>query len=710
MADAGEKISKELNLKINQVNSVLKLSEEGATIPFMARYRKEMTGSLDEVQIDSVLKLRDAIAAFEKRRLFVLDTIKEQGKLTADLEQRILSASSTEVLEDIYLPFKVKKQTRAEKARKKGLEGLAKIIMAQDSMNIEERAKAFVKGEVKDVKSAIAGASDIIAEWVSENSWVRDLVRKSFEHAVIKSKLVKSKKEEASKYEDYWDWEEPLKRCKSHRYLAMTRGENEGLLKVSLVVQSTRLLDKVKERYNRSKIGLSDVISDAIEDGYKRLIEPSISTEYRQLYKEKSDSEAIKVFAANLKQLLLQPPVGRKRTLAIDPGFRTGCKLVCLSDTGDLLHNETIYPHPPQKQQTQSMKKLSSLVEIYDIEAIAIGNGTAGRETEQLVKRIKFDRKVNVYVVDESGASIYSASSVGREEFPEYDVTVRGAVSIGRRLMDPLAELVKIDAKSIGVGQYQHDVNQKELKYALDRVVESAVNSVGVNLNTASKYLLQYVSGLGPQLADNIVAYRREQGAFLTRKQLKSVPRLGDKAFEQAAGFLRVPDGDDPLDNSAVHPESYKLVKKMVKDLNCDVSELVGQEEMVKTIAPERYLDDATGLPTILDVLDELAKPGRDPRRFVGLLEFDENIRSIEDLKPNMVLPGLITNVTNFGAFVDIGIKQNGLVHISQLADEFVDNPADIVSVYQKVRVKVLTVDLDKGRIQLSMKNQDKMT
>ena len=704
-AAAEARIATQLNLKENQVRQVLNLHSGGATIPFMARYRKEATGGLDEVQIERVLSGHESFQKLEKRREFILKAILDQGKLTEELREKLESAEDLVVLEDLYLPYKPKRLTRAEKARQLGLEGLAKMLMKQSPLDVGQVAQRFVKGGVSDTDAALQGARDIMAEWISENVWVRRQVRFAFErHTVITSKVVKGKSEEAEKFQNYFDWSEPLKKCPSHRFLAMLRGEEEGYLKLTLRPESGPVLERLGERYVKGAGAVSDQVAQALKDGYKRLLEPSFSNEFRALHKERSDEEAIKVFTNNLSQLLLQPPVGQKRVLAIDPGYRTGCKLVCLDALGELQYNETIYPHAPQKQWTQSLKKLASLVERYKIEAIAIGNGTAGRETERLVKQIKFPHKVNVYVVDESGASIYSASAVGREEFPQYDVTVRGAVSIGRRLMDPLAELVKIDPKSIGVGQYQHDVDQGRLREALDRVVERVVNSVGVDLNTASPYLLQHVSGLGSQLAKNIVEYRKENGAFTGREALKKVPRLGAAAFEQCAGFLRVRDAKNRLDNSAVHPESYAVVDAFARDLNCSVEALVGDEKLVERIDPARYVSEEVGMPTLLDILDELKKPGRDPRQYVGVLEYDTSVKGIEDLKPGMELPGLVTNVTNFGAFVDVGIKENGLVHISELKEGFVSNPADVVSVYQKVRVRVLSVDLDRKRIQLSMK------
>lgn len=705
MQEAIQQLSKTLSLRESQVKNVLKLQSEGATIPFIARYRKEMTGSLDEVAIQSIIDGMAQIDKLEDRREKILASIEEQGKLSDELKQKIQAASELSTLEDLYLPYKSKRKTRADKARDLGLEGLAKIIMSQADNDLKSRVKQFVKGGVKSDDEALQGARDIIAEWINENEWTRQQVRREFGYtATIRSKLIKSKKEEALKYENYFDWSEALKKCPSHRYLAMTRGEKEGFLRVSVTIDEDTILEKLKGRWVKSYNHCSQEVETALKDAYKRLIAPSVENEFRSAQKEQADSDAIKVFATNLKQLLLQPPVGEKRTLAIDPGFRTGCKVVCLDETGKLLHNETIYPHPPQKEWSQAIKKLAQFVQIYNVEVIAIGNGTAGRETENLVKKVGFDRKVLVYVVDESGASIYSASSVGREEFPQHDVTVRGAVSIGRRLMDPLAELVKIDPKSIGVGQYQHDVDQGMLKQSLERVVERVVNSVGVNLNTASKYLLQNVSGVGPSLAESIVAYRDENGKISSRAELKKVPKLGPKAFEQCAAFLRIDDANNPLDNSAVHPESYKVVDAICKQQKLELKALINNDEVLDGLNLEQFVTESIGLPTLKDILAELKKPGRDPRQYLGVLEFDKSIQGIADLKPGMQLPGLISNVTNFGAFVDIGIKENGLVHISQLCDEYVSNPADVVSVYDKVRVKVMSVDLDKKRIQLTMK------
>ncbi|HOI26767.1 MAG TPA: Tex family protein [Paludibacteraceae bacterium] len=698
-------IAKSLNIQERQVANTLKLLSEGSTIPFISRYRKEMTGELNEVQIQEIQEQFEKYTELEKRKDSILKSIEEQGKLTPELKKRILESWNINEIEDIYLPFKPKRRTRAEIAKEKGLEPLAKIIMRQIGNDAEDAALPFVKGDIADAKEAIKGAQDIIAEWVNENEEARDRVRKNFSYeAEIISKVVKSKENEAEKYRDYFDIHEPLKRCSSHRLLAMRRGETEGFLRVSITPDDEHSLERLYPLFVKGNNDLSRVVSEAVNGSYKRLIKPSIETEFAASSKEKADDEAIRVFAENLRQLLLSPPLGQKRVLAIDPGYRTGCKVVCLDAQGNLLHNETIYPHPPQNERTMAMKKIAKMVEAYNIEAISIGNGTAGRETENFIQSIQFDRKVQVFVVSESGASIYSASPIAREEFPNYDVTVRGAVSIGRRLMDPLAELVKIDPKSIGVGQYQHDVDQSKLKKALDQTVINSVNLVGVNLNTASKHLLTYISGLGPQLAQNIVDYRAENGAFISRKQLKSVPRLGEKAFEQCAGFLRIQDAQNPLDNTAVHPESYNIVELMAKDLKTSVSELISNKELKKQINLEKYKTDKIGLPTLHDIMEELDKQGRDHRETIKVFEFDPTIHTIDDLKIGLKLPGIVTNVTNFGAFVDVGIKENGLVHISELADKYVSNPSDVVSLHQHVEVRVIGVDRERKRVQLSMK------
>lgn len=697
-------IAQALNIQLKQVSNTLKLLSDGATIPFISRYRKEMTGGLTEVDIQEIKIQYEKLVELEKRKESVLKSIEEQGKLTPELKKRIENSMTLSEVEDIYLPYKPKRRTRAEVAREKGLEPLAKILMCQLNNDVERKAAPFVKGDVKDEDEALQGARDIIAEWVSEQENARGRIRRLFSYeAVIQSKVVKGKEKEAEKYRDYFDMKEPVRKCSSHRLLAMRRGEAEGLLRVDISPDVDSALDKLYPLFVKGTNAASEQVKMAVADAYKRLIKPSIETEFAATMKEKADDEAIKVFSENLRQLLLSPPLGEKRVLAIDPGYRTGCKVVCLDAQGNLLHNETIYPHPPQNERSQAMAKISKLVEAYNIEAISIGNGTAGRETEQFIQSIRFDRKVQVFVVSESGASIYSASSVAREEFPNYDVTVRGAVSIGRRLMDPLAELVKIDAKSIGVGQYQHDVDQTKLKRSLDQTVENSVNLVGVNLNTASKHLLNYISGLGPQLAQNIVDYRAENGAFSSRRQLLEVPRLGAKAFEQCAGFLRIPDAPNPLDNTAVHPESYDIVGKMAKSLKCTVSELIQNKELKKQLNLNDYVNDKVGLPTLNDIMAELEKPGLDRRKAIKVFEFDPTIHVIGDVKIGQVYPGIVTNVTNFGAFVDIGVKENGLVHISQLADHYVSNPADVVSLHQHVEVKVIDVDLERKRIQLSM-------
>ena len=697
-------ISKNLNIQERQVANTLKLLAEGATVPFISRYRKEMTGSLDEVSIQAIQEQFEKLTELQKRKESVLKSIDEQGKLTDEIKKRVEAAWSMTEVEDIYLPFKPKRRTRAEVAREKGLEPLAKILMRQVDNDLESKALPFVKGSVNDADEALKGAKDIIAEWVSENEVARDRVRKCFgRDAVIVSKVVKGKEKEAEKYRDYFDMEEPLRKCSSHRLLAMRRGEAEGFLRVSISPDEEVVLDRLVPLFVKGRTVASDFVSDAVEDSYKRLIKPSIETEFSGLSKEKADDEAIRVFSENLRQLLLAAPLGQKNVLALDPGFRTGCKLVCLDSQGNLVHNEAIYPHPPQSDAVKAAARVRQLVKDFKIEAISIGNGTASRETEQFVKGLGL-KDVQVFVVSENGASIYSASAVAREEFPDHDVTVRGAVSIGRRLMDPLAELVKIDPKSIGVGQYQHDVDQSKLKRSLDQTVVNSVNLVGVNLNTASKHLLTYISGLGPQLAKNIVEYRQQNGAFKSRKELKKVPRLGDKAFEQCAGFLRIPGAKNPLDNSAVHPESYEIVEKMAKDMNCTVSELIENKSIKKGLNLQSYVTDKVGLPTLKDIMDELEKPGRDVRQALKSFEFDPTVRSLEDVREGMVLPGIVTNVTNFGVFVDVGIKENGLVHVSQIADKFVSNPADVVALHQQVEVRVLGVDYERKRLQLSMK------
>ncbi|MCD7935353.1 MAG: RNA-binding transcriptional accessory protein [Tannerellaceae bacterium] len=699
-------IGRVLNIPAGQVERTTGLLKEGATIPFISRYRKEVTGGLDEVAISQIKDQLDKFTELAKRKETIISSIEEQGKLTAELKKRIEDSWDSTELEDLYLPYKPKRVTKAEIARKKGLEPLAHIILLQQERDLSLRAEAFLNEEVESVQAALQGARDIVAEWVNENEEARNTVRNSFQYtATISSKVVKGKEEEGAKYRDYFEFSEPLKRCSSHRLLALRRGEAEGILRVSISPDTENCLDRLKRRFVKGRNETAQQMETAIEDSFKRLLKPSIETEFAHVSKTRADEEAIRVFAENLRQLLLAAPLGQKRVLGIDPGYRTGCKIVCLDAQGNLLHNETIYPHPPQNEKSKAAGKISQLVSTYDIQAIAIGNGTASRETEQFITNIRYDRKVQIFVVSENGASIYSASKIAREEFPEYDVTVRGAVSIGRRLMDPLAELVKIDPKSIGVGQYQHDVDQSALKKSLDQTVESCVNLVGVNVNTASKHLLTYISGLGPVLAQNIVNYRKENGPFSTRKELMKVPRMGEKAFEQSAGFLRIQGGKNPLDNSAVHPESYPVVEKMANDLGCTVEELIKDKELRKKLELKNYLTDKTGMPTLMDIMQELDKPGRDPRQAIQVFSFDPSIKTIEDLKEGQILPGIVTNITNFGCFVDIGIKENGLVHVSELADRFISDPSQVVSIHQHVKVKVLSVDLSRKRVQLSMKN-----
>lgn len=708
MEEFSQMIAAELKLPAHRIANTLKLLQGGATIPFISRYRKEATGGLDEVQIGDIQTRYEKLCELSKRKETVLSTIEEQGKLTPELKARISACWNATELEDIYLPFKPKRKTRAEAARAKGLEPLALLLMMQKENNLAAKVRNFVKGEVKDEEDALKGARDILAEQISEDERSRNLMRNQFQRqALIQSKVVKGKEtEEASaKYRDYFDFCEPLKKCSSHRLLALRRGESEGVLKVTIFPEDEDMCNERLQRlFVRANNECAHQVEEALTDAYKRLLKPAIETEFAALSKEKADEEAIRVFAENLRQLLLAPPLGQKRVMGIDPGFRTGCKVVCLDAQGTLLHNEAIYPHPPKSEYAQAARKIVKLVEQYKIEAIAIGNGTASRETEQFVTSQRYDREVQVFVVSEDGASIYSASKTAREEFPDYDVTVRGAVSIGRRLMDPLAELVKIDAKSIGVGQYQHDVDQTKLKASLDQTVESCVNLVGVNVNTASKHLLTYVSGLGPTLAQNIVDYRTENGPFESRRQLLKVPRMGAKAYEQCAGFLRIPQAKNPLDNSAVHPESYPIVEQMAKDLNCTVADLIKDKELRSKIDLKKYVTDTVGLPTLTDILQELDKPGRDPRQKIQVFEFDKNVRTLDDLQEGMELPGIVTNITNFGCFVDIGIKENGLVHVSQLADRFVSNPADVVLIHQHVQVKVMSIDHERKRIQLTMK------
>lgn len=700
-----EVIAKGLNIVPWQVANTLKLLGEGATIPFISRYRKEATGSLDETVLLDIQKMHSQLLELNKRREAILKSIEDQGKLSEELKNLIGAASTMNELEDIYLPYRPRRKTRASVAREKGLEPLAKILMKQQELLIEKRAEEYITDEVESAEDALQGARDIIAEWVNENKKTRESIRRLFgKNALIGSKVIKGKEEDGIKYQDYFEFSEPLNRCPSHRILAMLRGEDEGFLKISLEPDRETAFQLLEDIFVKGNMEVSEQVREAVKDSYKRLLQPSIETEFRKLSKEKADEKAIRVFAENLRQLLMAAPLGERAVLALDPGYRSGCKLVCLDPQGNLLHNETVYPHAPQNEKGAASKKVVSLVNAYKIDAIAIGNGTASRETEQFIRKLHFDRDLQVFVVNESGASIYSASKVAREEFPEYDVTVRGAVSIGRRLMDPLAELVKIDPKSIGVGQYQHDVDQGSLKDSLDRVVESSVNKVGVNLNTASKHLLTYISGLGPTLARNIVEHRKENGPFQSRKELMKVPRMGEKVFEQSAGFLRIPDAKQPLDNSAVHPESYKVVEKMAGDLNCKVSDLMTDESLRKKIRLDQYITPQTGLPTLQDIMEELARPGRDPRSRIKVFEFANDVHSISDLKEGMVIPGIVTNITNFGAFVDVGVKQDGLVHISQLADRFISDPNEVVNIHEHVKVKVLSVDVDRKRIQLSMK------
>ncbi len=690
---------------MRQVENTIKLLSEGATIPFISRYRKEMTGNLDEMQIAAIQNQHTKLCELAKRKETILTTIEEQGKLTDELRSQIEQCYDAIALEDIYLPFKPKRRTRAEIAKEKGLEPLAKMLMKQNDLDVCSVANRFVSNEIESEDDALKGARDIMAEWISESTNARNAVRNIFsKEAIISSKVIKGKEEEGNKYRDYFDLSEPLRRCSSHRYLAMRRGESEGFLKVSISPEDDHCIERLNRIFVRTDNDCSKQVNLSVADAYKRLIKPSIENEFAGIQKEKSDTEAIRVFAENAQQLLLAPPLGQKRVMGIDPGYRTGCKVVCLDNQGNLLHNETIYPHPPKNEKSLATRKIQKLVEQYKIEAIAIGNGTASRETEHFIQNIRYDRELKVFVVSENGASIYSASKVAREEFPDYDVTVRGAVSIARRLMDPLAELVKIDPKSIGVGQYQHDVDQSRLKQTLDQTVESCVNRVGVELNTASKHLLVYVSGLGPQLAQNIVDYRTENGAFSSRNELLNVAKMGKKSFEQCAGFLRINGAENPLDNSAVHPESYHVVERMAKDCQVSVKELIENKTLREQIDLNQYVSEKIGLPTLTDIMKELDKPGRDPRKGIKVFMFDPTISKIEDLKEGQILPGLVTNITNFGVFVDVGIKENGLVHISQLADKFINDPTQIVRIGQEVNVKVLEVDLTRKRVALTMR------
>ena len=704
-------IADRLALPEHSVSNTLQLLGEGCTIPFISRYRKERTGGMDEVQIAAISDVSDKLKEIGKRKETVINTITEQGKLTTELKKRIDECWDATALEDIYLPYKPKRRTRAQVARELGLEPLSAIIMMQREQNPEKAAARFVRGEVKDTAAALKGAQDIIAETMSEDERSRQQLRGAFRReAVITSKVVKTKAgtDEAAKYSDYFDFSEPLRRCSSHRLLAMRRGESEGILRVSISPDDDSCREKLERLFVKSGGTCSRLVAEAVEDAYKRLLKPAIETEFTAISKEKADEEAITVFAENLRQLLLSAPLGQKRVMGIDPGFRTGCKVVCLDAQGNLLHHETIFPHPPVQKRAQAASQIEDMVRKYHTEAIAIGNGTASRETDEFIKSLHFDRDVKVFVVSEDGASVYSASQTARDEFPDKDVTVRGAVSIARRLMDPLAELVKIDPKSIGVGQYQHDVDQSKLKKSLDQTVESCVNSVGVNLNTASIHLLTYVSGLGPALAKNIVEYRRENGAFTSRAQLKKVPRLGPAAYEQCAGFLRIPGAKNPLDNSAVHPESYKTVELMANDCGCSVAELIASPEKRKSIDLKKYVSPTVGMPTLTDILRELEKPGRDPRGQAEAFEFDPDVTSVDNLAEGMELPGIITNITNFGAFVDIGVHHDGLVHISQMADRYVSDPTQVVRLHQHVKVRVIEVDRKRNRIALSMKGIQK--
>ena len=701
-------IQQNISIQEKQINAVLQLLSEDCTIPFIARYRKDKTGNLGEVEIEQIQKLSKNFDEIQKRKESVLKSIEEQEKLTPELRAKIEQSFDLQEIEDLYLPFKKRRKTKADAAKEKGLEPLAKIIMAQkNSGDIEQTAQNYLNKEVFSVEEALQGARDIIAEWINENIFIRKNLRRVFQRkAVISSKVVKTKKEEeeAQKYAQYFDWSEPLNKIPSHRLLAMLRAEKEGFIKVSIDIDKEEILTFMEgSLVKTASSSCAEQIILAAQDAYKRLLEPSISNEILQEAKIKADEKAISIFSENLTQLLLAPPLGEKRILAIDPGYRTGCKVVCLDEKGDLLHNETIYPHAPQKETATAMNKIRSMVEAYHIEAISIGNGTASRETEFFIKKIAFDRPLQVFVVSEAGASVYSASKIARDEFPDYDITVRGAVSIGRRLSDPLAELVKIDPKSIGVGQYQHDVDQTLLKEELDSTVVKCVNSVGININTASKSLLSYVSGIGEKLAENIVAYRTENGAFVDRNQIKKVPRLGEKAFQQAAAFIRIKDGKNPLDNSSVHPEAYRIVEKMAKDLGIKTIDLIANEEKIKQIAPEKYTTEDIGILGIKDILKELLKPGLDPRKTSKVFEFDPNIKIFEDLKTGMILPGIVSNITAFGCFVDIGIKENGLVHISQLKDGFVSDPSEVVKLHQQVKVKIIEIDTERKRIALSM-------
>ena len=701
-----EFIHKTLNISDKSINATLKLLSEDCTIPFISRYRKDATGNLDEIQIEQIFKLNKQFEELVKRKESILKSIEEQDALSPELKTRIEESFDIQELEDLYLPFKKRRKTKADTAKEKGLEPLAKIIMSQKAQDIQFLAAKYLNDQVSSEEEALQGARDIMAEWINENMYVRKNLRRLFQRkATVTSKSVKAKKDDegAQKFSQYFEWEESLNRTPSHRLLAMLRAETEGFVKINIGIDKDEALDFIENAIIKFKNESSEQIALAIKDSYKRLLEPAISNETLQEAKEKADKKAIEIFSENLSQLLLAPPLGEKRILAIDPGFKSGCKVVCLDEKGDLLHNETIYPHAPQNENGMAMKKIRSMVNAYNIQAISIGNGTASRETEFFIKKIGFDKPLQVFVVSEAGASVYSASKIARDEFPSFDVTVRGAVSIGRRLSDPLAEVVKIDAKSIGVGQYQHDVDQTQLKNELDSTVMKCVNSIGINLNTASKSLLSYVSGIGEKMAENIVNYRAENGAFENRKQLKKVPRLGEKAFQQAAAFIRITNGENPLDNSAVHPEAYGIIEKMAKDLGIKTNELVANKEKINLIQPEKYITEDIGILGIKDILKELEKPGLDPRKAAKVFEFDPNVKKITDLKTGMILPGIVNNITAFGCFVDLGIKESGLVHISQLKDGFVSDVNEVVKLHQHVQVRVTEVDEARKRIQLSM-------
>ena len=701
-------IAKELNISSKSVKATMQLLDEGATVPFISRYRKEVTGELDEVAVRDIQLRYEKLKEISRRKEYVLEVISQQNALTPELRTKIENTFDSVALEDLFLPYKPKRRTRAAVAREKGLEPLAKIIMSQNVDNVEIVAQRYVKGEVDSIETAISGALDIIAEWISESESARSVVRNVFERsAIISSQIAKGKETDAENYLNYKDFSQPLRNCSSYRYLAMRRGEEEGLLKVSISIEDELAIDRINKIFvkRHATPDIAELLQKAVKDSYKRLIRPSIETEVSANAKSKADERAINTFSENLRQLLMAPPLGRKRVMGIDPGYRTGCKVVCLDEQGNLLHNDVIYPCQPKNDIKGASRKVSYLVEAYKIDAIAVGNGTASRETERFLTNMRFPHKVQVFVVNESGASIYSASKVAREEFPDKDVTVRGAVSIGRRLIDPLAELVKIEPKSIGVGQYQHDVDQTKLKEALDYTVSSCVNLVGVNVNTASTQLLSYVSGIGSLLATNIVKYRSENGDFKSREQLLNVPRMGAKSYQQCAGFLRIPNANNILDNTSVHPECYAVITRIADDIGCSVEQLIAQKEMHSKIDLMKYVDSNVGLPTLKDIMHELEKPGRDPRSSIKVFSFDESLKTIDDVKPGMVVNGIVNNITDFGVFVDIGVKESGLVHISQLCEKFVSSPNDVVSIHQHVKVKVLDVDLSRRRISLTMKN-----